>query len=328
MKLKALTFHHELDFDLSKIEPQNGLTCKLTALANLDRFYSDKGVKYLCLPVNKATRHGFFRTDLNKNATLQPPSRVSLRQLAKKIGSVQGELLEINQVVYLLNSQLGYRSTVFEIPTIEQLRTKIIEELAKNQPIIGFFNVDSNGLPLINIANNREHACLITGYFGEKDEIRITHWGVHYRTALKTFFMSNQQLSVTREAEHYKSYKNIYTVLNNFFKLSKSSQQCLVYEAVVNKYEDAEHSFAQLIKNICNKEPAPTPDILMQLIKSVPVFKSLTPKTSSGFKSKIICTQSPSAEEVQVMREMPQRIGGLCLAPSIKRKRSFDANVI
>jgi hypothetical protein len=181
---------------------QNGHTCKPTAIAMVESFYAPL-LGLPPLPLRK-----------------QKAARVSIRQLAKRHGSVQGELLETEQVQKIFED-LGYCSHWVDFQgDYFCFKSTIISELMNNNLILGFMAVNrSTGMPSPSYDDN-EHAVVIHGFDEANDTLVMTHWGRERVASFYDFYYSAHCLPTQREAEYYYSIKN---------------------QDPIRKYEKAEH---------------------------------------------------------------------------------------
>lgn len=161
---------------------QTGHNCKIVAIAAIDNHYA-RLLNIKPVPLHKAKMNSF-----------------SIRQLAKKHGSVQGELLEINQIQYCLND-LGYENEILELSHIKEFQQSIEVHLAQENLIIAFFAVHRcDGTPSVYYENN-EHAAVIHQI--HKENIEYTHWNRIYRSHIQDFFDSSRVLPIKRWPEYY-----------------------------------------------------------------------------------------------------------------------------
>lgn len=166
---------------------QTGHNCKTVAIAAIDQYYG-KLLDYPYFPLHKAKKHAF-----------------SIRQLAKRKGSVQGELLEIQQITDCF-SDLAYETKIIKCHDVNHFQKSIQENLTQGNLMIGFFSVDrTSGQPSSNYVNN-EHAAVIHGLEGEN--LVFTHWNKKYQSSVHDFFHSSQALPKQRKPEYYQNPNN------------------------------------------------------------------------------------------------------------------------
>lgn len=119
---------------------------------------------------------------------------LSLRKMAKKRGSVQGEILQF-ETLGQLAGDMGYESESVDFKQDFNLfLNTIIKALQQgNYPILAFAVDKMSGFPDNNPQNpqDQEHACVITGYLRNTDEVNITHWGKTYRVDVCSLFNAN-----------------------------------------------------------------------------------------------------------------------------------------
>lgn len=237
----------------SKIEVlpvlQTGSNCKTTAIAALDQYFGEK-LKYSPIPLHKR---------------YEGSGLTSMREIAKKYGSQQGELLEVKLVTDILE-HIGFDAEVAECGSLENFRKIILQNLEKNHPVMAFFAVEHDrylsGLPgPSTLDGTNEHATLIVGFDAKEDQVTILHWGQHYTFPLYHLYQSNQNLPETRKKEFYLPIKS---------------------ENLTRKYQllNEEEIKAQVGNNKLKVSIEPRPDSgfknkLVQL-KSAPDFKKIT----------------------------------------------------
>ena len=282
-----------LPFDQDDIVPQHGGTCKLTAIASLDRFFAHRN-RYPAIPVFKNTQ-GVYGSE---------ERAISLRQLAKQVGSIQGELLEISQVTTLLTQSLGYQCAVVDLTDEAYFRSRVIEELNQGQPCIIFFYVDHreekefHGKAIVSDNEVYEHACLITGYDALKDTLRITHWDQHFDVPVNLFYQSNQSLKNTRGQEHYRSTKVISQLLLGFQSIYSRQR----------KFNLADRDDLMPFALALQHHQGVDPELVLDLAQTVPDVGTIIPKQGSGFQGKMICIKAPSLDEASTMQSNQLRL--------------------
>jgi hypothetical protein len=227
--------------------PQTGHNCKITAIASIERYFSEI-MDYASIPLHKRYSHS---------------SLISIRQIAKKFGSKQGELLEAKQMEDILN-YIGYEAQLESCDTIEKLRHIIFTYLKLELPIITVFAVqrscvgeEEKGEPSAQYDGENEHAAIIMGYNESTDSVILMHWGEYHSCSIIQLFNSIQCLPEQRTKEIYRSIKK-----ENIFK----------------KYD--------LVK-----------DVKQEILK-----ESILPEMKSGFKGKLIVLNSPELKKIQEKR--------------------------
>lgn len=171
--------------------PQVGSICKVTAIANVEKYYAEQ-LGFKAMP-QQAKKSG------------QP----SIRKIAKENGSSQGEILEFSRWQKTL-TDIGYDSVTIDFKNnINLLANSIQENLQQgNMPMIAFA-VDKdtghpNPAPSDKDAEEHEHAAVITAFDPDTDKVSLTHWGNHYEVDLVDLFYSAQALKSARSQEFYK----------------------------------------------------------------------------------------------------------------------------
>lgn len=176
-----------------EIEPidQTGHNCKSTAIAAVDQFYAKK-IGFQPIPLHKRKKHP-----------------ISKRELAKKNGSIQGELLEIKQIPKILE-QIGYETELVNFENNFSLFKKtIIENINAGNLIFACFAVDRiTGNPTNKYDQYNEHAAILNGYNEESDVLEIVHWNKQRTTSLKDFYNSSMVLPNERQPEYYEKVKH------------------------------------------------------------------------------------------------------------------------
>ncbi|MBW8832165.1 MAG: C39 family peptidase [Burkholderiales bacterium] len=179
---------------------QNGHTCKPTALAALDAYFSQKyGVRNI--PLRKSLAGG--------SGSSAGERLTSVRQIAKANGSVQGEILQADMFVRVAE-QMGYEARPHNPTDIHDFRRIIINNISNGKPLVTFFPLDvQTCLPSIIFDGLNEHAALIVGYDQKRDTVDISHYQNLYKSIpMRQLYQSMQKLPSTREQEIYKSTGN------------------------------------------------------------------------------------------------------------------------
>ena len=230
---------------------QTGSNCKTIAITALDQYYADK-LGYPSIPLHKR---------------YQGVGLLSTRQIAKKLGSLQGELLEVGLIEDIL-TDMGYEAEIVDCKTIDFFREQIIDSLEKDNPLITFFAVSADyhtlGLPTRFYNGLNEHDAVIMGFDSKTDQVTMMHWGQYYTCPLKDLFKSTNSLPEQRDQELYKPAK---------------------FEDPMRKYQ------------ILTDEEAKV--ALESTLK-----KSIVPKAGTGFKNKLIKLKKfPEAKEISAHRK-------------------------
>lgn len=168
---------------------QTGHNCKITAIATIDKYFAKK--------------LGFEPIPLHKKKS----ALISIRQLSKMRGSLQGELLESHQISEIL-MDLGYETELIDFQTgYELFKETVISNIRQENLIIACFATDTRGYPSNEYNNNNEHAAIIHGINTETETLGIMHWGISITTTMRDFYESSMVLPLHREPEYYLSIK-------------------------------------------------------------------------------------------------------------------------
>lgn len=268
--------------------PQTGHICKPTALAAIEKYYAEK-LKFDAIPLNKR----------NNPLHLHKKHPISIRELAKMHGSIQGELLKVQQIVDILD-QIGYSSHIINFQdNFDRFKTTVTENIAAGNLIFACFIVDRGvsdarfaGRPTTRFTDpitRNEHAAVIHGYDSENDTIYITQSGKEWTCTFLEFYNSSMALLDTRQPEYYENIKN-----------SPSSQRY--------KYDLFKEQSDQALED-----------------KDHQIKKSITPEENSGFRGKLIVIESPQldyiiAARAQLIKEQPALRFNDVQRPSAKLK--------
>lgn len=228
---------------------QLGHECKTTAIATVEAFYADQ-VGYEAIPLRKdGGRHV-----------------ISIRELAKQHGSVQGELLEVHQLIDIFHD-IGIDTELLDFTSdITWFKQKIQECIKSGDVPIVFFTVSRDtGLPTIEgVSEEREHAAIINYYSPNTDELEIIHWGQIYHTTANELYHSSAILSTTRQPE-------LYEAVDLALRVDPDK-----------KYE----------KRNRDKSRSPNP-----IIK-----QSIVPQQNTGFRCKMLIAKRPTLEKIHMTR--------------------------
>jgi len=185
--VKHQSHQERIQHDLTP-QPQVGEICKLVSIANIENYYADQ--------------LGFTPIPLNANKL----GNLSIRHLAKKGGSAQGEVLEFSRWNDIVTN-MGYETEIIDFKdNINFFTQTIIESLKKgNLPMLAFSVEKETGHPDPDPleAEAREHAAVITSYDPKTDKITLAHWGRTYQVDLAALYFSSQALVATRNPEYY-----------------------------------------------------------------------------------------------------------------------------
>lgn len=192
-----------VEISLPKIVQQTGHICKPAALATLDAYYAvQHGVAAIPLRKNRKAR-----TNLDAESPTERPTatqaQLSVRQLTKRHGSIQGEVLEAENYRHLAKT-MGYSVDVLSPDDPAAFKKIVLNHLSKGQPLVTCFAVDrENGHPQSEYLDN-EHACLITACDPVANTIDIVHWGQTFQhLSIVDMFDSMNILPAEREQEIY-----------------------------------------------------------------------------------------------------------------------------
>jgi hypothetical protein len=170
--------------------PQTGHNCKITAIATIDNYFA-KLVGFTPIPLHKQKRHP-----------------ISIRQIAKTKGSLQGELLEIRLFTEILKD-LGYHSELMDVQdNVLNFQHQLQLQIDSENLIIGCFAVDRETEQPASSYENNEHAAVIHGYDLQTGMLDMTHWGKNRKAPIHEFYHSSLLLPQQRESEHYVNIKS------------------------------------------------------------------------------------------------------------------------
>lgn len=166
---------------------QTGSNCKSVAIAAIDKKYAGD-LNEPSFPLHKTDKYAF-----------------SIRQLAKRHGSVQGELLQIGQLKNIL-TDLGYDNNIQSFENYTDFLEQVQNSLQIGHLLIAFFAVNRKTRePSTEYDGGNEHAAIIHGI--EKDEqqtlLHITHDGKNQTAPAELFFESTSVLPNERDPEYY-----------------------------------------------------------------------------------------------------------------------------
>lgn len=176
---------------------QFGQICKLKALNDAMNIYCSKYYGD-CTPLHK---YGVFSN--------------SLRQMAKKNGSVVGEVYSIEMLRKIIQDA-GFVSTAFSTTNVDEYIEVLQNYLDINQSSIVFFDLDQSyerhGFPYIGDGKN-EHACTVIGYYKTHcDETRfiISQWDKYYDfNGMELALSACHSLSDNRKVETFSKRRDI-----------------------------------------------------------------------------------------------------------------------
>lgn len=234
-----------------QIEPvrQIGSKCKSVAIAAIDKYYGKEV--------------GFEPIALHKNKS-RP---ISIRELAKTKGSLQGELLEIRQIPEIF-TDIGYETEVIDFQDDpKKFQQTIVDNINKGNLIIGFFNVffETKQPKVANVNQSNEHAAVIHGYDLDKQVLTMTHWGESMETSMDDFYKSSMLLAAKRSPEYYINVKER------------------------GEDGDKERKYQEIFTKSLSKYPQ--------------ARKSIVPEPGTGFKGKLIVIKKPELEHILEARK-------------------------
>lgn len=224
---------------------QTGHNCKPTAIAAVEQYFSEQ-LHFKPIPLHK-----------NKTEPL------SIRKLAKKHKSCQGELLEVRQLSEIFD-ELGYATELVDFQdNLDSFKQSVIQNITKGNLLIGFFAVDRRtGDPLSCYEQDNEHAAVLHGFTQSTGELNITHWDKNRKTSMENFYDSSMVLPDQRKPEYYVKDKPI----------GKKKKYDLYHD--------------QTGENLPKKYK-----------------KSLVPTSNSGFRGKLLVIKRPNNEKMLEARK-------------------------
>jgi hypothetical protein len=227
--------------------PQTGHNCKPTAIAAVDKYF--------------ANQLGFMPIPLHKKSI----APISVRQLAKTKGSVQGELLEIRQLSEIF-TDLGYKTALVDVQdNFDLFKRTVTENINKGNLIIACFAAN----PLTetphhyNLEHDNEHAAVLHGFDEITDVLHFTHWDKNRQTTMHDFYNSSMSLPTQRKPEYYKNVKH--------------QKHDMKYDLIADQTG-------------------------LLLPSGVSVKKSLVPTANSGFRGKLLVINQPQLQNISAAR--------------------------
>lgn len=190
---------------LPKLVMQNGHTCKLAALANLDSLYASRRTMPN-VPLRK-NRSGYYASQVNEFHAGAPAT--SIREKAKQVGSSQGEVLQIDDLKAVTH-EMGYAVRELASDDLHECRAAIVDAIGKGTPPLAFFVVAIKpgetryGWPKAEGGESAEHAALVVGIDTNRDTVDLAEYGqVFAGIPLADLHRSMGSLSKTRRPETY-----------------------------------------------------------------------------------------------------------------------------
>jgi hypothetical protein len=226
---------------------QTGHNCKSTAIASVDKYFG--------------TKLGFQPIPLHKNKT----APISIRELAKSKGSVQGELLELRQLSQIF-TDLGYETEEVDFQDHPDVfEEAITQQISKGNLIIGGFAVSrETGQPTDQYEKDNEHAAIINGFDQESGVLSFVHWDQERQTTMDKFYNSSMALLHQRNPEYYQDIKH----------LNKQKKYDL------------------------------TPKQENKVLDTPGTKKSIVPQPGSGFRGKFLIIKEPKLEQILQARSV------------------------
>lgn len=231
-----------------KISPvfQTGHNCKITAIATVEKYYA-QSVGLTPIPLHKSTGFGHSKFPF------------SIRSIAKKHGSYQGEVLETVRWKEIADD-LGYETELVDFNhNIALFRHQIKTQLDSGNLVLACFAVDREShkpTTDYDLNTSNEHAAVISHYDEATDSITILHWQKEYNVPLKDFYESSMVLPSKRNPEYYVCNKR-----NHFDFFSKN------YDLADEQNDSA--------------------------LKTMWTTKTIVPREDSGFKGKLLVIKKP-----------------------------------
>ncbi len=233
---------------LIKLTPvhQTGHNCKTTAIATTDNYFAE--------------RLGFKPMPLHKKSI----APISIRQLAKTKGSIQGELLEIRQFSEIF-ADLGYETELVDVhDDFDSFKNTITNNIRNGNLVIACFAVDRRtGCPTTHYEGDNEHAAILHGFDETTGQLDMTHWDEHRKTTMLDFYNSSMSLLKQRNPEYYVNIKH----KDNEKKYDLISAQTGIF-----------------------------------FPSSIPTQKSLVPAPQSGFQGKLLVIKQPRLQNILAAR--------------------------
>ncbi|EHL31980.1 hypothetical protein LDG_6150 [Legionella drancourtii LLAP12] len=250
--MMAIIENNQIMKKFIKLAPvhQTGHNCKTTAIATTDNYFSK--------------RQGFKPMPLHKKSI----APLSIRQLAKTKGSVQGELLEIRQFSEIF-ADLGYETELVAVhDDFDSFKNTITNNIKNGNLVIACFAVDRRtGLPTTHYERDNEHAAILHGFDETTGQLDMTHWDEHRKTTMLDFYNSSMSLLEQRNPEYY----------------------------VNIKHKDNEKKYDLISAQTGISFPSGIPT-------GTSIKKSLVPAPQSGFRGKLLVIKQPQLQNILAAR--------------------------
>ncbi len=146
-----------------------------------------------------ANKLGFEKVPLYKKDS----AMLSMRELAKRHGSLQGELLEVSQLASML-SDLGYEYDLVDCESYTVFKSSIEAQLQQDTLVIGFFKVEhENGSYGKKYDIESEVAAIIHGINTETGVLNVTYHDKERAFSVRDFYQATSVLPEERKPEYY-----------------------------------------------------------------------------------------------------------------------------
>lgn len=195
----------QLPFYEHELVDQAGHICKPAALANLDRYYAARyGIANVPLRKNALGRYPF---EYRNRALLDNPANesLSIRQIAKRHGSLQGEVL-CRQTLRDIGQELGYDSRELRPRNVSEFLHAVNDALGQSIPVFICYAMGADRLPSLLYRDNpsNEHAGLIVGYHAAQSRLTIASDGrLYHDLCAHRLWRASRALPPQRGVEHY-----------------------------------------------------------------------------------------------------------------------------
>ncbi|KEI71241.1 hypothetical protein [Endozoicomonas elysicola] len=152
-----MTTSHTIPYDLTFV--QKGETCKLAAFATVYDYFSQHG---FCTYMPTYKKQLFFQT--NGEKVWITNKSTSLREHAKKSGSVQGEIAS-PEVLETLAGRVNFSSEKLSAKSLNEYLNYIVDNINNGFPVVIFAQVNKTLSPDSSFTKQwSEHAAVAIGY--------------------------------------------------------------------------------------------------------------------------------------------------------------------
>ena len=260
---------HVITPEVIPAETQRGENCKLKALADAISHTALKS-KSKRFPLYKASKYSS-----------------SLRELAKKNGSVVGEVYSI-EMLRKTCSDAGFESEVYSPGNTDDYVRTLEELVNANQAPMVFFDMDLGkeryGLPYIGDGNN-EHASVVVGYYkNELDETHfiVTQWGRYYDfDGMELALSACHSLKDKRTEETFSKYYDTGLHNTQWLKKNPAPERFIKLESFPARtaapMKDTDTPLKGNIMTVTRPRPQDNPVIKMSVFAPPAEFKISTP---------------------------------------------------